>query len=111
LLFHRTIGAYRNAVLFESLISVKMARISRQEGDSFAVGWAQHDATLAGGRPLGPGPYTLRIAAAGVRDVAGNPLDGAFRGSFPSGSGRAGGDFVARFLVAGGRAGRPIPVR
>ena len=68
-------------------------------------------ATLAGGRRLGPGPYTLRIAAAGVRDVAGNALDGAFRGYFPSGAGQAGGDFVARFLVAGGRSTGPIRLR
>ena len=67
--------------------------------------------TLAGGRRLGPGPYTVVIAGSLIHDVAGNPLDGAFRGSFPSGAGRAGSNFTARFLVGYGRATRPIPLR
>jgi len=96
-------GCGRNRPL--AITAVTLANLPGHPGTQTLV------ATLAGGRPLGPGRYTLRIAAAGVRDVAGNPLDGAFRGSFPSGNGRAGGDFVARFLVAGGRAGRPIPLR
>ena len=67
--------------------------------------------TLDGGRRLGPGPYTLVIAGSRIHDIAGNPLDGAFRGSFPSGAGRAGSNFTARFLVGFGRATRPIPLR
>ena len=66
--------------------------------------------TLDGGRRLGPGPYTLVIAGSRIHDIAGNPLDGAFRGSFPSGAGRAGSNFTARFLVGFGRATRPIPL-
>jgi virginiamycin B lyase len=38
--------------------------------------------------------YTIRIIAADITDAAGNPLDGEFRGRFPSGDGRPGGDFV-----------------
>jgi uncharacterized protein (TIGR03118 family) len=48
------------------------------------------------------GPYSLKIDSAspadpsGIQDNAGNALDGAFSGTFPSGSGVPGGDFVAR---------------
>ena len=43
---------------------------------------------------------TLRGAGATViLDLGGNPLDGEFGGTFPSGDGAAGGDFVAEFTV------------
>lgn len=49
---------------------------------------------------------TYRIRAAGtgavvVQDLDANALDGEFTGSFPSGDGTAGGDFVAEFEVVG----------
>jgi hypothetical protein len=56
--------------------------------------------TFNHGRPLRSGTDTLTIlagtGAAGVRDVAGNALDGEFYGTFPSGDGVPGGHFVAR---------------
>jgi uncharacterized protein (TIGR03118 family) len=48
------------------------------------------------------GPYSLRIDSAsptdpsGIQDNAANALDGEFSGTFPSGNGVPGGDFVAR---------------
>src|SRR6202035_3227099 len=42
--------------------------------------------------------FTIRDSSRGlssVQDVAGNSLDGEFYGSFPSGNGIVGGDFVA----------------
>jgi hypothetical protein len=39
----------------------------------------------------------VRILSGGVRDVAGNPLDGESRGTLPSGNGVPGGHFIARF--------------
>jgi hypothetical protein len=43
---------------------------------------------------VGTGPAT-------IQDLDANSLDGEFSGSFPSGDGTAGGDFVAEFEVAG----------
>lgn len=55
--------------------------------------------TINRGRGLRGGSYLFTIlsgsGATGVRDVAGNALDGEFYGTFPSGNGRRGGDFVA----------------
>ncbi|WP_422931981.1 Ig-like domain-containing protein [Singulisphaera sp. PoT] len=57
--------------------------------------------TLNGGKSLRGGFYTFTIRSfgpsnrEGVRDVAGNALDGEFYGKFPSGNGERGGDFVA----------------
>lgn len=49
---------------------------------------------------------TYRVTLAGttgptIQDLDGNNLDGEFSGSFPSGDGTAGGDFVATFVVQG----------
>ena len=44
----------------------------------------------------GGAPYTLTIRSGGIRDIAGNALDGEFYGFFPSGNNKPGGDFVAR---------------
>lgn len=51
--------------------------------------------TLGKGAQLKGGTYTLTIRSGGIRDVAGNALDGEFYGTFPSGNGTPGGDFVA----------------
>ena len=53
----------------------------------------------AGGRKIPHGRYQFAIVATGVTDVAGNALDGEFRGTLPSGDGVPGTDFNAQFLV------------
>jgi hypothetical protein len=69
--------------------------------------------TFNHGRPLRSGTYTLTILAGpgpggtGVRDVAGNALDGEFYGAFPSGDGMPGGNFVARLETVGHRVHAP----
>lgn len=62
-------------------------------------------------RPLGNGRYTFRIPAAGVRDVAGNALDGEFGGSFPTGNGQSSGDFAVTFQVARRQATLPRSIQ
>lgn len=56
--------------------------------------------------PLAPGEYLLTLTAAtgptwshGIFDNAGNPLDGAFNGTFPSGGSNTGQDFRARLII------------
>jgi Bacterial Ig-like domain len=53
------------------------------------------------GRPSASGVYTFTVKSSqqssGLRDVAGNALDGEFSGALPSGDGVAGGAFVAKF--------------
>ena len=47
--------------------------------------------------------YRLRVLGSGaatVQDADANALDGEFGGTFPSGDGTAGGDFVATFIVS-----------
>ncbi len=58
--------------------------------------------TFNGGRAIAGGFYLFRLrdstsGSSSVRDIAGNHLDGEFYGSFPSGNGVNGGDFVAEF--------------
>jgi hypothetical protein len=67
--------------------------------------------TLNGGRRLDVGNYLIRVIAGGVSDIAGNALDGAFYGTFPSGSGSSGGDFVAQVTVQRKTTTLPIPVQ
>jgi hypothetical protein len=58
-----------------------------------------------GGRPITGGIFTLVIDSAtplspdGVKDRAGNALDGDFHGTFPSGNNIAGGNFAAQLLA------------
>ncbi|MEX0707262.1 MAG: hypothetical protein WD078_04815 [Woeseia sp.] len=67
--------------------------------------------TRASFRPAGPplptDRYRVRLPGQGpsfVMDLDANALDGEFRGTFPSGNGRQGGDFIADFTIA-------VPVR
>ncbi len=46
-------------------------------------------------QPIKFGTYQFRINAAGITDNAGQPLDGAYSGVFPSGNGQPGSNFVA----------------
>jgi tetratricopeptide (TPR) repeat protein len=51
------------------------------------------------GQRLLPGQYRLTLPSAQVKEPGGLSLDGEFTGSFPSGDGKPGGDFVAYFQV------------
>jgi hypothetical protein len=63
------------------------------------------------GRPLGTGAYHLTILsgaqAAGIRDRAGNALDGEFYGAFPSGNHLPGGNFQAELDALDHRVATP----
>src|SRR5208282_4108870 len=56
-------------------------------------------ATLQFVAPIAPGSYLFEVKSGGVIDRAGNPLDGEFSGSLPSGNGVPGGNFIARITV------------
>ncbi|MHB1562124.1 MAG: Ig-like domain-containing protein, partial [Isosphaeraceae bacterium] len=51
------------------------------------------------GKRLNPGHYTVQVAAGGMFDVAGNLLGGRFYGSYPTGNGVAGTNYVAQFTA------------
>jgi hypothetical protein len=66
--------------------------------------------TFQAGRRLPAASYLLATRPAGIADLAGNVLDGEFRGAFPSGSGRPGNSFVALFQVGStGATSAPRP--
>ena len=73
---------------------------------------ASTEATLdLAATPLAVDIYRLTLVGTGqspIRDANGNALDGEFDGSFPSGNGGAGGDFVAYIHVM--VAGNHVPV-
>lgn len=60
-----------------------------------ATGEQSVTAVINNGHALRGGTYLLTIKSRGLRDVAGNALDGDFFGFFASGDQRPGGDFVA----------------
>ena len=62
-----------------------------------------------GGRRIRGGRYALTILSGGVRDIAGNALDGEFYGYFPSGNRIPGGNFAARFDRVHRRISVPMP--
>ena len=45
------------------------------------------------------GRYLFTVISGGIADAAGNPLDGEFNGTYPTGDGQPGGNFNAQFLV------------
>ncbi len=51
------------------------------------------------GKALNPGHYTVQVLAAGMFDVAGNLLAGRFYGSYPTGNGAPGTNYVAQFTA------------
>src|SRR5262249_37017838 len=51
--------------------------------------------TINGGLRILHARYLQVVFAGGIRDVAGNALDGSFFGRFPTGSGQPGSNFVA----------------
>ena len=52
---------------------------------------------IANNRRLPHARYLFAILAGGIADVAGNPLDGEYNGTYPSGDGFGGGNFLAQF--------------
>jgi autotransporter-associated beta strand protein len=69
--------------------------------------------TFDGGKKLKPGQNILAINSGLLRNLAGNPLDGEFKGSLPSGNGAPSGDFQASYIVKNNarRSARgPFPV-
>jgi hypothetical protein len=46
-----------------------------------------------------PTSISLQVLSGGVRDVAGNGLDGAFNGTFPTGSGHGSGNFLVQLPI------------
>jgi hypothetical protein len=69
--------------------------------------------TFLGGNELRGGSYGFAILAGpgtlGIRDVAGNRLDGIFTGTFPSGNGVPGSNFVALLRAFHGKNFPPAP--
>ncbi len=61
---------------------------------------------IGNGRALHTGYYVAQVLSGGLVDVAGNALDGEFKGTFPSGNGQVGGIFQA-FLVSHGNHVQP----
>jgi hypothetical protein len=58
-----------------------------------------------------PSSILLQVVSGGIRDRAGNGLDGEFSGTFPTGTGQTRGDFVARLPVVKPRAGKTHKAR
>src|SRR5207302_775605 len=73
-------------------------------------------ATINGGQPIRGGRYVFTVFSGtlqdfrGIRDVAGNPLDGEFYGFFPSGNNVRGGDFSAQIDARHQIIFSPVPV-
>ncbi|WP_165067827.1 Ig-like domain-containing protein [Paludisphaera rhizosphaerae] len=64
--------------------------------------------SLTFGSRIVDGAYLLTVLSSagrtfGIQDIAGNPLDGSFSGTFPSGGSNTGADFRARLTFAGSR--------
>jgi VCBS repeat-containing protein len=81
---------------------VRMKYIGRFAGHVTGVamtGPNQVTLQLNRGRYVTHGRYRLVVSSHGIADIAGNALDGEFAGSFPSGNGKAGGDFVSQVNV------------
>jgi hypothetical protein len=62
--------------------------------------------TLSRGRSH-PTSILLEVLSGGVRDVAGNSLDGAFNGTFPTGSGHGSGNFFAQLPIVPRKVPKP----
>jgi hypothetical protein len=55
--------------------------------------------TVNNNQPLHDGIYQFTIFGSGITNLAGEPLDGAYSGVFPSGDGQPGSNFVANLTV------------
>jgi hypothetical protein len=54
-----------------------------------------------------PTSISLQVISGGVRDVAGNSLDGGFNGTFPTGTGHGHGDFFAQLPIIPRKVPKP----
>jgi hypothetical protein len=74
---------------------------------------AAQPVTLAinGGRSIRGGRFVLTVRSGGIRDVAGNALDGEFYGFFPSGNNQPGGDLVAELDAIHNVIFSPLPIQ
>lgn len=63
------------------------------------------------GKPLNPGHYTVQVLASGLFDIAGNLLAGRFYGSYPTGNGVPGTNYVAQFSAFPARTLAAFPVQ
>ena len=66
--------------------------------------------TINGGRQIRGGLYQFLARSGGIRDVAGNALDGEFYGYLPSGNNIPGGDFSAELDAIHNVIFSPLPV-
>ncbi len=67
--------------------------------------------TIDNNQPIRAGFNRFTIRSGGIRDLAGNALDGEFSGSFPAGNNAPGGDFVADLLTVHNTVLQPLPTR
>jgi hypothetical protein len=63
----------------------------------------------ASGKQIPPGKFLFSVLSGGIIDMAGNSLDGAFDGTFPSGNGVPGSAFNAIFHNNGYKPNAPLP--
>ncbi len=61
------------------------------------------------GHRIPHGRYLFAALSGGIADVAGNALNGAFYGSFPTGTGQPGSNFVAQFNNDGNHVSGAVP--
>jgi hypothetical protein len=54
-----------------------------------------------------PTSISLQVTSGGVRDLAGNTLDGAYNGTFPTGSGHGSGNFLVQLPIVPHKVPKP----
>jgi len=100
------IGAHPNPARGQGPLRAPSISGFYSSADSYTVGLdfdAPHRINARRGR------YMFQIASGGVKDLAGNGLDGEFGGRLPSGDGQPGGNFIARLTVSRQPIRRPFP--
>jgi len=64
---------------------------------------------LTSSAPMRRGVYLFQILSGGVRDLAGNALDGEYTSQLPSGNGASGGNFIVKLTVPNSVSHRKPP--
>lgn len=100
------IGAHPNPARGQGPLRAPSISGFYSSADSYTVGL-----DFEAPRPINArrGRYMFQVASGGVRDLAGNGLDGEFHGRLPSGDGQPGGNFIARLTVSRQPVRRPLP--